>query len=253
MVLFAILAAAGCLPPQPPPPPPFPTPPPGVDLTPGASVLYGDSLVVNAHNYFQPGATIRDANGMAACDWKSRMAQDAQQNPAVVVLAFVGNMHGPCTMNRGSRYDVYLADIRWAMAEFPGAQVYAVIPPPVQPPGSTYEGLGPNNADVVQAVHDSGVATLDALTPLSNSGAYTDTAPCLGDEGAAEGCSGGQITIRYSDGVHFCSTGNCDVPYSSGARRFADAISPAWLAVPPATTTTSTSSTTSTTSTTTTT
>ena len=66
----------------------------------------------------------------------------------------------------------------------------------------------------------------DAVT---KKGAFIFTKPCLSTEGKAKGCQRGLITVRASDGLHFCPgaltfpTG-CPV-YSSGAFRFASAMS----------------------------
>jgi hypothetical protein len=56
---------------------------------------------------------------------------------------------------------------------------------------------------------------------VHENGAYTDTLPCLPDEGPARGCVNGRIAVRAADGVHFAASAP---GYSSGARRFADAI-----------------------------
>ena len=195
-------------------PPPRPN-----DLPPGGIVLYGDSLVENAQNYYKLGVHLRMLGGTAPCDFFGRMNTDALQHPAVVVLAFTGNMLTPCTRVGGSRHDVYLAGLQVAKAKFPAARVFVVLPPPMR---------DSDNSDVVQAARDSGLATLDARTPLSIGGAFAVRLPCLPDEGPGRGCVNGQITVRSSDGVHFCDQGSCDVPYSSGSRRFADATSVAW-------------------------
>ena len=52
-------------------------------------------------------------------------------------------------------------------------------------------------------------------------GAYTDTLPCLPDEGWMQGCVNGLIRVRAPDGAHFATSGS---GYSAGGRRFADAI-----------------------------
>ena len=61
----------------------------------------------------------------------------------------------------------------------------------------------------------------DAGEAVLNDGTYTDTLPCLADEGWIQGCVNGRIRVRASDGVHFATSGS---GYSAGGRRFADAI-----------------------------
>jgi len=101
-----------------------------------------------------------------------------------------------------------------------------------------------------QALVDSGATVIDGRTPLGGN-VYTQTMPCLPDEGPAHGCdAGGLIAVRALDGVHFCNGPGACAGYSSGSRRYAQAITSAWL--PPPTTTSSTTTTSTTSSTTTT-
>ena len=62
---------------------------------------------------------------------------------------------------------------------------------------------------------------VDAGESVLANGMYTDTLPCLPDEGRLQGCVNGRIRVSAPDGVHFANDGS---GYSAGGRRFADAI-----------------------------
>jgi hypothetical protein len=62
---------------------------------------------------------------------------------------------------------------------------------------------------------------VDAGEAVLADGVYTDTLPCLPDEGSVQGCINGRIRVRAFDGAHFAKSGS---GYSAGGRRFADAI-----------------------------
>jgi hypothetical protein len=73
------------------------------------------------------------------------------------------------------------------------------------------------------------VEYVDAGQAVLDQGRFTDTLPCLPQEGVAEGCVDGRIRVRADDGIHFCLTSiprgadRCPV-YSSGAVRFGSAM-----------------------------
>ena len=82
--------------------------------------------------------------------------------------------------------------------------------------------------------HGEPVSYVDTAAPLLDAHrSFTARLPCLPNESAAQGCTAdGTITVRSSDGTHFCpiDTGGktgCPV-WSSGAYRFgvglADAV-----------------------------
>jgi hypothetical protein len=144
--------AAGCIPKAPPTP---------------TYIVYGDSVVVQAAPYLRqriPNVTIGAFGGTAICDWFGNMFDRGRHAPRVVVISFVGIYGRPCQVG-ATRYDAYRRDLQVARSLFPpSTRVYAVIPPASKSPV-------PPNADVVQAVLDSGLPTLDARTALGGEAA----------------------------------------------------------------------------------
>jgi len=78
-----------------------------------------------------------------------------------------------------------------------------------------------DRAPAALGLYSSEPRFVDAGDSVLADGAYTDTLPCLPDEGPARGCANGRIAVRAADGAHF---GTSAPGYSSGARRFADAM-----------------------------
>ena len=96
--LLIALAALGlaCAPPQPArttvqatrqaAPSTLPAPPAG------STILYGDSLAVEATQYLEAEIVERVKGGTAPCDWMAQMTVDRTSSPAKVIVAFSGNM-----------------------------------------------------------------------------------------------------------------------------------------------------------------
>ena len=78
-----------------------------------------------------------------------------------------------------------------------------------------------DRAPAALGLYSSEPRFVDAGEAVLADGAYTDTLPCLADEGWVQGCVNGRIRVRASDGAHFATSGS---GYSAGGRRFADAI-----------------------------
>jgi hypothetical protein len=77
------------------------------------------------------------------------------------------------------------------------------------------------NPPATLGLYSSEPRFVDAGQAVLADGAYTDTLPCLPDEGSVQGCVNGRIRVRAFDGAHFAKSGS---GYSAGGRRFADAI-----------------------------
>lgn len=218
-------------------------------------LLYGDSLAWEARAAVELFLNAQDitvqANvipGTAVCDALPVMDDDLTEvDPEVVVLEFVGNNSSAC-ITEGSDEpltgqalaDRYAADAATATEQLVdhGVQVVWVQPPPSPglPGGATamidqaYVDLVDDWADrAPDQVHYANAG--EAVT--TPDGSYTDSLPCLDDETPDLGCEDGQITVRNQDRIHFCPDERDDIgctsTYSSGARRFGEAIAQATI------------------------
>lgn len=190
---------------------PRPTPPPQRQ---GPVLMYGDSLLESSAPYVRSTDQVRAFGGTALCDWVDNMAQAAVlEQPSVLVVEFVGNNVTPCMSGYDTPNEVrakYEADAT-ELKQRVDAPILWVDPPLFRSGSPPTAGLFESEPRFV----DAGAAVLD-------DGAYTNTLSCLADERAARGCgNNGRIRVRAPDGAHF---GTSASDYSSGARRFADAI-----------------------------
>ena len=184
----------------------------------GPVIMYGDSLLEEASPYVRSSDQVRAFGGTALCDWVDAMAAaSVTEQPTMMVVEFVGNNVTPCM----SGYETP-AQVR-AKYEADAAELKRRVETPilwVGPPRFRYGG--PPTA----GMFDAEPFFVDAGAALLADGDYTDTLPCLPGEGVGRGCDNGQIAVRAPDGAHFCpdqGRAQCDV-YSSGGRRFAEAI-----------------------------
>lgn len=179
----------------------------------GPVIMYGDSLLVQASPYLSSTDEVRAYGGTALCDWVDKIAQaSAVEQPSVLVLEFVGNDLTPCMQGYTTPDQVrakYEADMT-RLKRRVDTPILWVGPPKFrdQPPAA----LG---------LYSSQPEFVDAGESVLANGMYTDTLPCLPDEGRLQGCVNGRIRVRAPDGVHFANDGS---GYSAGGRRFADAI-----------------------------
>jgi hypothetical protein len=213
LVALAALAALGALTAF----APFDSSPSGAPPPPrrqGPVLMYGDSLLESAAPYVRSTDQVRALGGTALCDWVDNIAQAAAvEQPSVMVVEFVGNDLTKCMDGYNTPGQVrakYNADAT-ALKERVDVPILWVGPPLFRSGPSPTRGL-----------FDTEPLFVDAGDAVMAEGAYTDSLPCLPDEGRARGCSAGdRISVRAQDGVHFGTTGSS---YLSGARRFADAI-----------------------------
>jgi hypothetical protein len=204
--VFAVLgflgALAACEPIKPPPPP-----------AQGGVIMYGDSLLEESAPYVRNTTQLRGFGGTALCDWLDNIVTAAaNEGPDLIVVEFVGNNLTPCMSGYTTAAQIsakYAADAA-ELKQRVGVPILWVGPPLFRSGPPPTWGLFDGEPRFV----DAGQAVLDA-------GAYTDTLPCLPDEGAGRGCVDGQILVRAADGAHF---GTSAPGYSSGGRRFAGAI-----------------------------
>jgi hypothetical protein len=179
----------------------------------GPVLIYGDSLIEQASPYLRSTDQIRAFGGTALCDWVDNMARAASvEQPSALVVEFVGNNVTPCMQSYQTPEEVrakYEADMA-RLKQLVDAPILWVGPPPFRDREPPAFGLYSSEPQFV----DAGEAVLA-------DGAYTDTLPCLADEGWMQGCVNGRIRVRASDGAHFATSGS---GYSAGGRRFADAI-----------------------------
>src|SRR5215471_4150731 len=179
----------------------------------GPVVMYGDSLLVQAMPYLRSTDEVRAYGGTALCDWVDKIARAAAvEQPSVLVLEFVGNDLTPCMQGYTTpdqvraKYEADMARLKRRV----DAPILWVGPPKFR-----------DRAPAALGLYSSEPRFVDAGESVLANGAYTDTLPCLPDEGWVQGCVNGQIRVRAFDGAHFAKSGS---GYSAGGRRFADAI-----------------------------
>jgi hypothetical protein len=179
----------------------------------GPVLVYGDSLIEQASPYFRSTDQVRAYGGTALCDWVDKMARAAAvEQPSVMVVEFVGNDLTPCMQGYQTpdqvraKYEADMARLKRRV----DAPILWVGAPAFRDRTPTTLGL-----------YSSEPRFVDAGDAVLADGAYTDTLPCLPDEGSIQGCVNGRIRVRASDGMHFATSGS---GYSAGGRRFADAI-----------------------------
>ena len=179
----------------------------------GPVLVYGDSLIEQASPYLRTTDQVRAFGGTALCDWVDKMARAANaEQPSVMVVEFVGNDLTPCMQNYQTPDEVrakYEADMA-RLKQRVDAPILWVGAPAFR-----------DSAPATLGLYSSEPKFVDAGEAVLADGAYTDTLPCLADEGAIQGCVNGRIRVRASDGKHFATSGS---GYSAGGRRFADAI-----------------------------
>jgi hypothetical protein len=180
---------------------------------PGPVLMYGDSLLEEASPYVRSTDEVRAFGGTALCDWVDNIAKaSVLEQPSVMVIEFVGNNVTPC-MNGYTTPDQIRAKYEADMAELKQrveAPILWVGPPRFRDRAPAAEGL-----------YDSERRFVDAGEAVLANGTYTETLPCLPDEGTAKGCVNGRIRVRAPDGAHFATSAS---GYSPGGRRFADTI-----------------------------
>jgi hypothetical protein len=179
----------------------------------GPVLVYGDSLIEQASPYLRSTDQVRAFGGTALCDWVDKMAQAATvEQPSVMVVEFVGNDLTPCMQGYQTPDQVrakYQADM---------ARVKRRVDAPILWVGAPAFRDG---APTTLGLYSPEPRFVDAGEAVLADGGYTDTLPCLADEGWIQGCVNGRIRVRASDGTHFATSGS---GYSAGGRRFADAI-----------------------------
>ena len=205
VALGALAALAACEPIKPPPPQPPPSR--------GAVIMYGDSLLGESRAYVQSTTQLRGLGGSALCDsLEDIVTAAATERPRLIVVEFVGNNLTTCMSGYTTPAQItakYAAD---------AAELKLRVDVPILWVGPPLFRSGP---PPTWGLFDAESRFVDAGQAVLENGAYTDTLPCLPDEGPARGCANGRIAVRAADGAHF---GTSAPGYSSGARRFADAM-----------------------------
>lgn len=179
----------------------------------GPVIMYGDSLLVQSTPYLRSTDEVRAYGGTALCDWVDKIAKASSvEQPSVLVLEFVGNDLTPCMQGYQTpdqiraKYEADMARLKRRV----DAPILWVGPPTFR-----------NSAPAALGLYSSEPQFVDAGQSVLADGVYTDTLPCLPDEGWVQGCVNGRIRVRAPDGKHFANSGS---GYSAGGRRFADAI-----------------------------
>ena len=214
--------------------------------------LFGDSLGYQAEPYldmfFAETGNYTVSNntygGTATCDWLSKMATAAAEDPQAAVLVFSGNAFTPCmggvALRSPQYYDLYTTDTEKAIGIFSavGAHVFLVGTPIDQSSVAGWDRLDDIYRQLAQA-NPLAVTYVDAGAAVeSPSGGFTWDLPCMNIEPSCS--ANGTNVVRSPDGIHFCPdgtpstrgvTGPCD-EYSPGAFRFALAVVSAIMQYP---------------------
>jgi GDSL-like Lipase/Acylhydrolase family len=211
----------------------------------GLVILYGDSLSAEASGAFidELAATTeaevvnRAVPGDSPCDALPTMREDVALEPTVVVIQFVGNNHTPCSRGPGGARltgealaERTAADVAAATEMFAAAGARVVLvggPDGPGLPGAASREIADAYNEIVNewAGRDLGrVRYADAAATVTGPDhRFVERLPCRDDEGADDGCEGGEVTVRSPDRIHFCPVLHaglgCPVP-SPGARRF---------------------------------
>jgi hypothetical protein len=234
----------------------------GRDRPTRTAVVYGDSLAFTARaairKQMRTDRSWRLVNRArpdeALCDWLPRLTSDiARYRPDVITVETIGDAVTPCMRDPSTGVLLrpgtlaYYAKFRGDLASFlsvarrSGAAVVIVSPPPTGGRAATLNVVVTQILAILrdEARKHPGTSVSDAARDsVSNHGAFTFTKRCLPTETAAIGCdpSTHRITVRTSDGLHFCHTAwNPDRSGPSckaGAARFGRALAAATLDPP---------------------
>jgi hypothetical protein len=202
------------------------------EATPAPPLLavFGDSLAFQAWSEIDAAAarlgyTLAGVGvpGDALCDAIDRVDEVLPRQPAYVVVAYVGNNNTPCTDHATGDA---LAELYEAAAEHLAratlGETKLVLVGPPEMAGEHFAVVSPLVRERYERVarrHDH-VTFVDGRGLLSPDG-YAVRRPCLASEGPEVGCDGGEIVVRFLDGVHLDWP---DDGYSAGGRRWADTI-----------------------------
>jgi hypothetical protein len=211
-------------------------------------IEYGDSLSMEAGNFFDyflgPSATVvnRSYGGTSPCSWGADMFHEAATfRPQAVVMQFSGAAFSPCMAGYVpgtlAYYFKYAADTEDVIALFGavGARVYVSGYPISLHRPPWWNGLNQVYA-AVAAQHPNSVF-VDAGSSLEANGKFTWTLPCTYFEPCGVPCKNqavvpGSNCVRDPEGAHLCPDGNetfigftgyCD-EWASGAFRYGLAL-----------------------------
>jgi hypothetical protein len=218
--------------------------------------VVGDSLLDEARAYVDftgVAGSVKGTIGRAPCDFLKTLSgttrQALLQKSKVVIIETAANSSSKCMLEPGST-KVYMPigspewrakyradlDAIFDLSNIDHVPMVLLEPPPMDPsqPASNSRN---DLIDTVFPLLRADIAARYPLVTISSAArdavggdTFMATMPCLPDETAAMGCSGGTITVRAPDGLHFCPTGllnqrtPCGLPYDPGARRFGNAI-----------------------------
>jgi hypothetical protein len=218
----------------------------GCSSAPTRVTIYGDSLAVESKDALREaldGTARLDTvvqGGAALCDALPQIRQDLdRRRPKIAVLQFTGNnitecMRGPdgVPLEGDQLVAKYASDAEEAVRLLRDRNVTVnLVGSPIAATSTIPAQIGAAFASIADAWRSNGggVGYVDAgAAVLTPDGGFTSTLPCLPSENAERGCTGGRITVRSPDGLHFCPVAGlgpeaCPV-YSSGAERFGTAM-----------------------------
>ncbi len=217
------------------------------------ALVYGDAFALEASatvtDVVAAGAGARAvvrAQPLAAlCDLAGWVSDDlASLHPDLVVVVIHGSRTAPCMADALADEAEYLdrqrRDVERILGITAAAQVPVVlVPPPPEPYSDPVAQQRALEAVAREAAAPFTHASFDPEPGLALGDArWSETAPCLPEEGAGEGCTGGRIVVRGPGRVEFCPAGYSGIAdmiagcstYSGGAVRYGRAIAEVILA-----------------------
>ena len=186
--------------------------------------------------------------GFAPCDIEQYARRDIAKKPDAVVLAFTGNNLSPCMQRDGipitgaSYYAAYRRDIDALVAAAVAGEVpVLVVGPPAFPASENVPDRVELAAVLRAVVKAHRGARYVASAPFVSPGGFRRELPCLPGETPALGCTGGDVTVRSGNGIHFDEPRAVPCPkpgaragcrYSAGGHRYARAILSGLASIP---------------------
>jgi len=196
-------------------------------------IFYGDSILSSVMTQVSGQMSVvaptyrtidRTQWGTAPCDSWARMNSDTGRRPAVVVVAYVGNMATYCTQGRTAG-DVYGTGLAKAVDLWQryGTKVVLVVPP--APSGTLpADHTAGNTARLLAASRHTDLVDISGSYLDPATGRYSQVVPCTPED---VGCTAPGAVVRSPDAWHLCDHATLNslvCPVTAGTRRLVDPL-----------------------------
>jgi hypothetical protein len=197
--------------------------------------IFGDSVTWESEPYISQDLAHRATvnfhvfGGTSVCRWFDIMRQVAATKPTMVLITFQAWKDQPCD-HTTDPYRELQDDAGTAADIFSGSHVVFASDPPAK--GFTEQARVDAAYLAAADAHPNAEFNPAVSRSVAPDNTFTPYLPCLPDESAARGCDvthGRVIKVRAPDGEHLCPVigpvpgPHCPL-YSSGQRRFSDAL-----------------------------